>query len=158
MDTENRPLLFLDVDVPLNPYAYAAGPMKQPDGYTEHLITWRNEPTPRRAWLNPTHHPVPALLHHVNPRVGLREGDFAALAEFAASLREGSEAPPKTPGGASCRYDRLCQKWPHCPRHSVSLRRVSAIEKRATRRRNAFTCSSAGRPAILPTRSIRGAR
>ena len=30
-------------------------------------------------------HPGPALLHHVNPRLGLREGDFAALAEFAAT-------------------------------------------------------------------------
>ncbi|WP_405849785.1 hypothetical protein [Streptomyces sp. NBC_01518] len=33
------------------------------------------------------HHPGPALLHHVNPRLGLREGDFAALAEFAAAVR-----------------------------------------------------------------------
>jgi hypothetical protein len=33
------------------------------------------------------HHSGPALLHHVNPRLGLREGDFAALAEFAAAVR-----------------------------------------------------------------------
>ncbi|WP_225096468.1 hypothetical protein [Streptomyces sp. CoH27] len=32
------------------------------------------------------HHPGPALLHHVDPRVGLREADFAALREFAAAL------------------------------------------------------------------------
>lgn len=32
------------------------------------------------------HHQGPALLHHVNPRIGLREGDFAVLAEFAGSL------------------------------------------------------------------------
>ena len=32
-------------------------------------------------------HPGPALLRHVNPRLGLREGDFAALAEFAAAVR-----------------------------------------------------------------------
>lgn len=30
------------------------------------------------------HHPGPALLHHVNPRLGLREDDFAAPAQFAA--------------------------------------------------------------------------
>ena len=32
------------------------------------------------------YHPAPALLRHVNPRVGLREDDFTALAEFAAGL------------------------------------------------------------------------
>ncbi|MFF5299448.1 hypothetical protein ACFY5F_08800 [Streptomyces sp. NPDC013161] len=32
-------------------------------------------------------HPGPALPHHVNPRLGLREGDFAAPAEFAAAVR-----------------------------------------------------------------------
>ncbi|MEV5875054.1 hypothetical protein AB0L75_12630 [Streptomyces sp. NPDC052101] len=32
------------------------------------------------------HHCAPALLHHVNPRVGLREGDFTALARFATTL------------------------------------------------------------------------
>lgn len=32
-------------------------------------------------------HAGPALLHHVNPRLGLREGDFVALAEFAAAVR-----------------------------------------------------------------------
>ncbi|GGL60943.1 hypothetical protein GCM10010129_00630 [Streptomyces fumigatiscleroticus] len=31
-------------------------------------------------------HPAPALLHHVNPRIGLRNDDFTALAGFAASL------------------------------------------------------------------------
>lgn len=31
-------------------------------------------------------HPAPALLQHVNPRLGLREPDFEALAAFAASL------------------------------------------------------------------------
>ena len=32
------------------------------------------------------HHPGPALLHHVDPRIGLRDADFAALAEFRTSL------------------------------------------------------------------------
>ncbi|WP_330238918.1 hypothetical protein [Streptomyces sp. NBC_00525] len=32
------------------------------------------------------HHTAPARLHHVNPRVGLRDDDFTALASFAASL------------------------------------------------------------------------
>ncbi|WP_079176259.1 hypothetical protein [Actinacidiphila rubida] len=31
-------------------------------------------------------HPAPALLHHVNPRLGLLDADFRALADFAASL------------------------------------------------------------------------
>jgi hypothetical protein len=33
-----------------------------------------------------SHHQGPALLHHVNPRLGLQAGDFAALAEWAANL------------------------------------------------------------------------
>jgi hypothetical protein len=32
------------------------------------------------------HHPGPGLLHHVNPRIGLREDDFRTLAHFARSL------------------------------------------------------------------------
>ena len=32
-----------------------------------------------------THHHAPALLHHVDPRIGLRENDFRSLAEFARS-------------------------------------------------------------------------
>ncbi|MEU8990650.1 hypothetical protein AB0C98_30265 [Streptomyces sp. NPDC048558] len=175
----NRPLLFLDVDGPLNPYA--AKPEKRPDSY----ITLRvpqdsgkpGEPgglsvrrRPLRVWLNPehgqallqldyelcwattwmddanrwigpvlglpelpfvefgeallqerpdgvhwktgplvdyasgrsfawvddeqsdlddvyvtAHHRGPGLLHHVNPRIGLREDDFRTLAEFADS-------------------------------------------------------------------------
>ncbi|NNN38003.1 hypothetical protein HLK59_48420, partial [Streptomyces sp. S3(2020)] len=34
-----------------------------------------------------SHQLRPALLHHVDPRLGLREGDFTALTEFAATLR-----------------------------------------------------------------------
>ncbi|MFG2784613.1 hypothetical protein ACGFY7_43145 [Streptomyces prunicolor] len=165
-----RPLLFLDVDGPLNPYA--AQPERRPEGYTTIRATAPDRPRPLRVWLNPAHgpallglgydlcwattwmntanewiapvvglpvlpyvdfddalfaerpdgvhwkteaivayaegrpfawvddeqsppdgefvtahHPGPALLHHVNPRLGLREGDFAALAGFAATVR-----------------------------------------------------------------------
>ncbi|MEU3046644.1 hypothetical protein ABZ705_08945 [Streptomyces sp. NPDC006984] len=174
----NRPLLFLDVDGPLNPYA--AKPQRRPEGYTT-LRVPRNGPyeddrslssrRPLRVWLNPEHGPIllrlgfelcwattwmdeanrwiapvlglpelpfvdfgdvlfqerpdgvhwktgrlvdyaggrpfawvddeqsepgqayvsahhqaPGLLHHVNPRIGLREDDFRALADFARSL------------------------------------------------------------------------
>ncbi|MFE2297381.1 hypothetical protein ACFXAW_04210 [Streptomyces sp. NPDC059445] len=177
----NRPLLFLDVDGPLNPYA--AKPERRPDGYTtlrvsldggapaegRHLSYRRRRPL--RVWLNPehgrrllrlgfelcwattwmddanrwiapvlglpelpfvdfgdalfqerpdgvhwktgplvdyahgrpfawvddeqsepdqtyvtTHHRGSGLLHHVNPRIGLREDDFHTLADFARSL------------------------------------------------------------------------
>ncbi|MFD6453970.1 hypothetical protein ACFWF3_24615 [Nocardia sp. NPDC060220] len=175
----NRPLLFLDVDGPLNPYA--AQPARRPDGYTT-LELPRNDAheddrglSPRRrplhVWLNPehggillrlgfelcwattwmadanrwiapvlglpelpfvdfgdvllqerpdgvhwktgplvdyadgrpfawvddeqseldetyvsAHHHGSGLLHHVNPRIGLRDNDFRALADFARSL------------------------------------------------------------------------
>ncbi|MET7439076.1 hypothetical protein ACWERY_12160 [Streptomyces sp. NPDC004082] len=163
----SRPLLFLDVDGPLNPYA--AGPRRPPEGYTTILVALRPG-RPLRVWLHPGHgrallglgfdlcwattwmdaanrwiapvvglpelpyvdfgdtllterpdgvhrkteailtyagrrpfawvddeqspadtayvaarHPGPALLHHVNPRTGLREGDFETLARFAAA-------------------------------------------------------------------------
>jgi hypothetical protein len=163
-----RPLLFLDVDGPLNPYA--AQPERRPEGYT--TIRAQVRPgRPLRVWLNPSHgpallalgydlcwattwtaeanrwiapvvglpelpyvdfgsallterpdgvhwktaaivayaegrpfawvddeqsptdtryvgahHPGPALLHHVNPRIGLLQGDFTALAAFRGSL------------------------------------------------------------------------
>ncbi|MGW2110355.1 hypothetical protein [Streptomyces sp. NPDC001948] len=176
----NRPLLFLDVDGPLNPYA--AKPQRRPDGYTTLRVPrGGGAPTedgglpvrqrPLRVWLNPehgrallglgyelcwattwmgeanrwiapvlglpelpfvdfgdalfqerpdgvhwktaplvryasgrpfawvddeqsdldegyvtAHHRAPGLLHHVNPRIGLREDDFRALADFARSL------------------------------------------------------------------------
>ncbi|MBP5940377.1 hypothetical protein [Streptomyces acidiscabies] len=163
-----RPLLFLDVDGPLNPYA--AQPERRPEGYTTIRAAVPSHPRPLRVWLNPTHgpsllalpydlvwattwmslantwiaptvnlpplpyvdfgpdllalrpdelhwktphlltyaagrpfawvddeqspadteyvtahHPAPALLHHVNPRLGLREGDFRVLEEWAAA-------------------------------------------------------------------------
>ncbi|AQU65137.1 hypothetical protein [Streptomyces niveus] len=178
----NRPLLFLDVDGPLNPYA--AKPERRPDGYTTLRVPWNrgtsDEPRglssrlrPLRVRLNPdhgrallrlgyelcwattwmdeanrwigpvlglpelpfvdfgdslfrdrpdgvhwktvplveyadgrpfawvddeqsvldelyvaTHHPGPGLLHHVDPRIGLREDDFRTLAHFARSLTD----------------------------------------------------------------------
>ncbi|MGW5634626.1 hypothetical protein [Streptomyces sp. NPDC003832] len=33
------------------------------------------------------HHPGPALLHHVNPRIGLREPDFTTLRDFASGAQ-----------------------------------------------------------------------
>ncbi|MFP8886772.1 hypothetical protein [Streptomyces mangrovi] len=175
----NRPLLFLDVDGPLNPYA--AKPERRPDGYTtlrvprngthEDNTGLSSRRRPLRVWLNPEHgrvllrlgfelcwattwmddanrwiapvlglpelpfvdfgdallqerpdgvhwktgplvdyaggrpfawvddeqseldqtyvaarHQGPRLLHHVNPRIGLRENDFRALADYARSL------------------------------------------------------------------------
>ncbi|MBP0449316.1 hypothetical protein J5Y04_07095 [Kitasatospora sp. RG8] len=176
----DRPLLFLDVDGPLNPYAAEHG--RRPEGYTTVRIPRedgaagdpgrpRARMRPERMWLDPRHgrallaldyelcwatawmndanrwigpvlglprlpfvdfgeallnerpdgvhwksgplvayadgrpfawvddeqgdadhahvaagHGAPALLHHVNPRTGLRHDDFAALAAFAASL------------------------------------------------------------------------
>ncbi|GHF88647.1 HAD domain-containing protein [Streptomyces griseosporeus] len=164
-----RPLLFLDVDGPLNPWA--AKPERRPEGYTTIRVPVASRPRPLRVWLNPSHgpalqalpydlcwattwkadanrwiapvlglpalpyvdfgarllrerpdgvhwktealveyaagrpfawvddeqsplddayvtdrHPAPALLHHVNPRVGLRTEDFTALEQFATGL------------------------------------------------------------------------
>ncbi|GHH22807.1 hypothetical protein [Streptomyces lanatus] len=173
----SRPLLFLDVDGPLNPYA--AKPEKRPAGYTTLRVPQAGGTTaehrqlpfrrgPLRVWLNPdhgqallrldyelcwattwmadanrwiapvlglpelpfvdfgdalfqerpdgvhwktaplvayadgrpfawvddeqgdpdhayvtAHHHARGLLHHVDPRIGLREGDFRVLADFA---------------------------------------------------------------------------
>ncbi|MFG2130176.1 hypothetical protein ACGFNV_20530 [Streptomyces sp. NPDC048751] len=165
----SRPLLFLDVDGPLNPYA--AKPARRPEGYTT-IRAAVGRTRPLRVWLNPehgpallaldydlcwattwmdaanhwiapvvglpvlpyvdfgeglfaerpdgvhwkteaivayaggrafawvddeqspaddtyvaAHHPGPALLHHVDPRIGLRDDDFTALARFASGLQ-----------------------------------------------------------------------
>lgn len=173
----SRPLLFLDVDGPLNPYA--AQPERRPQGYTTIRVPTSSEAAggtlmrrrTLRVWLNPehgprllglgyelcwattwmqeanrwispvlglpelpfvdfgdalfreradgvhwktgplvdyadgrafawvddeqseldqeyvaVHHRGTGLLHHVNPRIGLREDDFGALADFAQSL------------------------------------------------------------------------
>ncbi|WP_199923446.1 hypothetical protein [Streptomyces sp. NRRL F-5123] len=34
------------------------------------------------------HHPAPALLHHVSPRLGLRPADFETLAEWSTDARD----------------------------------------------------------------------
>ncbi|WP_328958178.1 hypothetical protein [Kitasatospora purpeofusca] len=39
-----------------------------------------------RTWIA-THHPGPALLHRIDPRVGLTAADFTALADWAAATR-----------------------------------------------------------------------
>ncbi|GHF71673.1 hypothetical protein GCM10010218_61120 [Streptomyces mashuensis] len=177
----NRPLLFLDVDGPLNPYA--AEPERCPDGWTTLRVPQGDglpaRRRPHRLWLNPehgrallrldyelcwattwmdaanrwiapvlglpelpfvnfgdalfrerpdgvhwktgplveyangrpfvwvddeqsaldqayvsAHHPGPGLLHHVNPRIGLREDDFRTLTGFARSL----DVPHGAPG------------------------------------------------------------
>ncbi|MER5932531.1 hypothetical protein [Streptomyces sp. NPDC002054] len=176
----SRPLLFLDVDGPLNPYAAKA--QRRPEGYTTLRVPREGDPAwehgglrdrtqPLRVWLNPDHgrallslgyeicwatawmntantwigpvlglpelpfvdfgsallnerpdgvhwksdplleytdgrpfawvddeqgdadhthvaarHRGSALLHHVNPRIGLRNEDFTTLAAFAASI------------------------------------------------------------------------
>lgn len=165
----SRPLLFLDVDGPLNPYA--AQPERRPEGYTTIRVAL-TPGRPLRVWLHPdhgrqllglgyelcwattwmdsanrwiapviglpelpyvdftgalfadrpdgvhwkterivayadgrpfawvddeqgpaddtyvtAHHAGPALLHHVSPRLGLRETDFTTLEEFAAAQR-----------------------------------------------------------------------
>lgn len=52
------------------------------------------------AYVAATHGgPGAVLLHHVNPRIGLREADFTALAAFAASdARPGTSAGPRVGG------------------------------------------------------------
>lgn len=181
-----RPLLFLDVDGPLHPYATPSG--RCPEGYvTVHLPAEARRPSaagappsyvrPRAVWLNPAHgpallalgfelcwasawmgeanrwigpalglpplpfvdfghallrerpdtvhwksapliahaggrpfawvddeqsdadhghvaatHRAPFLLHHVDPRVGLRQEDFTALAGCAAALKYSAAA------------------------------------------------------------------
>ncbi|GIH94970.1 HAD domain-containing protein [Planobispora siamensis] len=57
---ETRPLLMLDVDGPLNPYA--AKPNRRPAGYTTHRMRPAGWDDPRlrplRVWLNPGHGPA----------------------------------------------------------------------------------------------------
>ncbi|MFC9466916.1 hypothetical protein [Streptomyces coelicoflavus] len=135
----NRPLLFLDVDGPLNPYA--AQPERRPEGCTTLRVprsgvhendggSLSSRRRPLRVWLNPehgrtllglgfelcwattwmdfangrpfawvddeqseldqtyvtAHHQGPGLLHHVNPRIGLRQTDFHTLAAWYDSV------------------------------------------------------------------------
>ncbi len=50
-----KPLLLIDVDGPLNPYA--AKPQRRPEGYTTHRMrpTGWTDGKPLRVWLNPGH-------------------------------------------------------------------------------------------------------
>lgn len=43
-----------------------------------------DEQSPADAEYVTRHHPARALLHHVDPRLGLRAADFTALGQFAA--------------------------------------------------------------------------
>ncbi|MEV6219885.1 hypothetical protein [Nocardia sp. NPDC051833] len=109
-----RPLLYLDVDGPLNPYG--AKPEKRPAGYETHRLTpaaWLdrhpNTPParvkPLRVWLNPEHGPQLLALaevfdlawgttweHEANsmigPLIGLPE---LPVVEFTGSKRFGPE-------------------------------------------------------------------
>ncbi|MFF8595765.1 hypothetical protein ACF061_30825 [Streptomyces sp. NPDC015220] len=45
-----------------------------------------DEQSPADTEYTAARHPAPALLHHVNPRLGMRETDFTTLAEWAAGL------------------------------------------------------------------------
>ncbi|MFJ9851141.1 hypothetical protein [Streptomyces sp. NPDC101150] len=57
--TSHRPLLFLDVDGPLNPWL--AKPHRRPAGYTTHRMRptgWEPPRGPLRVWLNPGHGPL----------------------------------------------------------------------------------------------------
>jgi hypothetical protein len=55
----SQPLLLLDVDGPLNPYA--AKPHRRPEGYATHRLRpagWERAKNPLRVWLNPAHGPM----------------------------------------------------------------------------------------------------
>ncbi|NNN38074.1 hypothetical protein HLK59_48795, partial [Streptomyces sp. S3(2020)] len=51
-----RPLLFLDVDGPLNPYA--AKPERRPEGCTTIRVSMHQDRRPLRVWLDPSHGPA----------------------------------------------------------------------------------------------------
>ena len=101
--SSHRPLLFLDVDGPLNPYA--AKPQRRPEGYVTLRVPQETEPgirlsrpTPLRVWLAPAHGPALLALDYdlcwattwmnqdVNPRIGLLDADFAALAASVSAV------------------------------------------------------------------------
>lgn len=102
------PLLFVDVDGPLNPYA--ARPTRRPQGYQTHRMSppdWAREypgAKPLRVLLNPEHGPMllglPVELvwattwgHDANEWIGPRIG----LPKLP--VVEWSERPPDEPGG-----------------------------------------------------------
>lgn len=95
-----RPLLLIDVDGPLNPYA--AKPTRRPDGYSTHRMrpTGWDDPRlkPLRVWLNPNHGPALRALPYdlvwcstwqadantwISPHLGLPELPHISFAEVS---------------------------------------------------------------------------
>lgn len=95
-----KPILFLDVDGPLNPYA--AKPTRRPEGYDTHRITPPGWAEAIRVWLNPEHGPMLLTFaektgaelvwattwedganEHIGPRIGLPE---LPVVHFGTSL------------------------------------------------------------------------
>ncbi|MGW4158001.1 hypothetical protein [Streptomyces sp. NPDC004788] len=103
------PLLFLDVDGPLIPFgAPTPYPSYAPAPPRDALSAWAggrpyvwldDEITaPDRAWTG-AHHPAPALLHRVDPRTGLGEADYAAVARWVAGLGGGGGGAVRSGAG-----------------------------------------------------------
>ncbi|MGX4692915.1 hypothetical protein [Streptomyces sp. JNUCC 63] len=99
MDAANRWIAPV-VGLPELPYVdFGAGLFAtRPDGVhwkTEAIVAYAagcpfawvdDEQSPADTAYVAAEHPAPALLHHVDPGVGLREPDFVALAEFAGAV------------------------------------------------------------------------
>ena len=131
-----KPILFLDVDGPLNPYA--AKPHRRPPGYTTHRLNpltddgsrWTaHNKHPLRVWLNPSH--GPSLLglgfdlvwattweaeanELIGPRIGLPELPYVSFDRRRAPL---PGMPDRTvldtlpgPGGTYFKTDQLV-RW-----------------------------------------------
>lgn len=93
--TDARPLLLIDVDGPLNPYA--AEPEERPDGFALHVMRplgWEEPLQPLRVWLRPEHGPQLLSLPYelvwcttweadanewIGPRVGLPELEYISF-------------------------------------------------------------------------------
>ena len=120
---KRRPLLFLDADGPLDPFA--AKPTRRPDGYQTHRMAPRRWMEAERerlcaegrlfrranyaagrpfAWVDDqitmadwrgcaTRHPAPTLLQPIHPARGLTAGDFAALGRWARLNQQADPAP-----------------------------------------------------------------
>ncbi|MFF2077670.1 hypothetical protein ACFVXG_23295 [Kitasatospora sp. NPDC058162] len=109
-----QPLLLLDVDGPLNPFA--APRLRRPDGYRTHELmpTWwaerqtrrapDGEPKPLRVWLNPAHGPELLALPYelvwattwmaeandlIGPNLGLPELPYIPWTELFAEDPDG---------------------------------------------------------------------